>query len=138
MIVAIDYGTRRIGVAKTDPDEKWAFGHCVIEGRDLVFKLEEELNRLNPDLIVMGLPKNMDGSEGEMAAAVRELAKRLESQGFKVVLWDERLTSVMVHRFDTRTLRKAMRDKGEIDLRSAVLILDEYLRMRRNYNGSQP
>lgn len=138
MIVAIDYGVRRIGIAKTDPTETWAFEHCVLQGRDLVAQLKEELLKLQPDLVVMGLPKNMDGTEGEMASLVREVAKDLESSGFKVVLWDERLTSKLAQRLDSRPLRKAIADKGAIDVRSAVLILDEYLRMRRNTNGSQP
>ncbi|WP_018963092.1 Holliday junction resolvase RuvX [Coprothermobacter platensis] len=137
MIVAIDYGTRRIGMAKSDPKEEWAFAHKTLSGVKLQEQLLAELNALKPNTVVIGLPKNMDGTESEMCAVVREIAKQIESNGYPVVFWDERLTSRIVGRQDPRSLKKAISDKGKVDLMSAVLILQEYISSRRKTDESQ-
>ncbi|HOP45607.1 MAG TPA: Holliday junction resolvase RuvX, partial [Coprothermobacter proteolyticus] len=100
-------------------------------------KLIIELKKLGPRVVVLGLPRNMDGTEGEMAAAVRALGQRLEAVGFIVDFWDERLTSRLVSRQDPRSLKKAIKDKGKVDLMSAVLILQEYINARRRTNEPQ-
>jgi len=84
-----------------------------------------------------GTSRNMDGTEGEMAVAVRALGQRLEDVGFTVDFWDERLTSRLVSRQDPRSLKKAIKDKGKVDLMSAVLILQEYINARRRTNEPQ-
>jgi len=106
MIVAVDFGLKRIGMARSDDSETWAFPHKTLEGNDLETKLIIELKKLGPRVVVLGLPRNMDGTEGEMAAAVRALGQRLEAVGFIVDFWDERLTSRLVSRQDPRSLKK--------------------------------
>jgi len=99
-------------------------------------KLIIELKKLGPRVVVLGLPRNMDGTEGEMAVAVRALGQRLEDVGFTVDFWDERLTSRLVL-VKTSKLEKAIKDKGKVDLMSAVLILQEYINARRRTNEPQ-
>jgi len=137
MIVAVDFGFKRIGLARSDEGESWAFPHKTLEGGNLETKLIEELHKLEPRLVVLGLPRNMDGTEGEMASTVRSLGERLTEHGFEVEFWDERLTSKLVSRQDPRSLKKAIKDKGKVDLMSAVLILQEYINARRRTNESQ-
>lgn len=137
MIVAVDFGLKRIGLARSDEGEVWAFPHKTLEGGNLEAKLIEELQKLEPRLVILGLPKNMDGTEGEMASTVRSLGERLMERGFEVEFWDERLTSKLVSRQDPRSLKKAIKDKGKVDLMSAVLILQEYINARRRTNEPQ-
>lgn len=137
MIVAVDFGLKRIGMARSDDGETWAFPHKTLEGNDLETKLIIELKKIGPRVVVLGLPRNMDGTEGEMAVAVRALGQRLEDVGFTVDFWDERLTSRLVSRQDPRSLKKAIKDKGKVDLMSAVLILQEYINARRRTNEPQ-
>jgi putative Holliday junction resolvase len=137
MILAVDYGIRRIGLAKSDPSETWAFAYKTLEGPNLDHILIQEIEVLCPDTVVLGLPKNMDGSEGEMAKKVRSIGNKIKSCGYKVVFWDERLTSRLVSRQDPRSLKKAIKDKGKVDLMSAVLILQEYINARRKTDELQ-
>jgi len=64
MIVAVDFGLKRIGMARSDDGETWAFPHKTLEGNDLETKLIIELKKLGPRVVVLGLPRNMDGTEG--------------------------------------------------------------------------
>jgi len=72
------------GMARSDDGETWAFPHKTLEGNDLETKLIIELKKTRTEGVVLGLPRNMDGTEGEMAVAVRALGQRLEDVGFTV------------------------------------------------------
>ena len=100
-IMAIDYGDARTGVAISDPTGLLAGYTTVIQSRKEGV-VAEELARLakehSVDELVMGFPRNMDGTEGPRAELYRAFAARLEEVcGLKPVLWDERRTSVLHH-----------------------------------------
>ena len=84
-------------------------------------------------MVVVGLPKNMDGSEGFRAEACREFASVLETKtGIPVHLYDERLTTVSAHNALNLTNTRGKKRKSVIDAVSAVMILEDYMRYRRN------
>ena len=134
-IMAIDYGDARTGVAVSDPTGLLAGYTTVIQSRkpDLV---ATEVARLAGEYgveeLVMGFPRNMDGTEGPRAERYRGFAERLrEATGLEPVLWDERRTTVDAHRilFDAGTNGK--KRKKTVDAVAASLILEGYLEFRR-------
>jgi len=137
MIVAVDFGLRGLVLRGVMVVRHGLFR--IRHWKETIWKQNSlsRLKKLEPRVVVLGLPGNMDGTEGEMAAAVRSLGQLLENAGFTVDFWDERLTSKLVSRQDPRSLKKAIKDKGKIDLMSAVLILQEYINARRRTNEPQ-
>ena len=130
-ILGVDYGTRRTGLAVGDEELRVASPLEVIEARDRQ-ALAETIARLaqqeGVDRIVVGLPLNMDGSEGPMAAACRALADELHHlTGLAVDLFDERLTThaaegrLAGHGFTQRQRRR------RVDALAAMLLLQSYL-----------
>lgn len=136
--MSVDYGDVRTGVAVCDKNEMLASPVCVITQTDrdeLIENLTQESARLNAELIVVGLPKNMDGSEGFRAEACREFAAALnEKTGIETVLYDERLTTVSAHNALNMTNTRGKKRKSVVDAVSAVMILEDYMRRRRNSN----
>lgn len=134
-LLAVDYGRRRTGVAGADPLGITAQPLEAVEGgqetvlaRIVALCAEREVDR-----VLLGLPLNMDGSEGSMAAEVRAFGERLrERTGRPVEFVDERLTSYEAEQ-QLRGLRrkKDRRDKGRIDAMAAARILADYLESRR-------
>jgi len=95
--------------------------------------LSEEIKKIclekKAEKIVLGLPKNMDGSEGFRAEACKEFAKLLsEKTGLSVDFQDERLTTVSAHNILNATDTRGKKRKAVVDAVSAVLILEDYLR----------
>lgn len=139
IILGIDWGRARTGVAVSDELGLMAHPAAFIE-EESPSKVAEELTRLaahhRANEIVIGLPLNMDGTEGESAADVRRLAKRLEeSTGLPVLLRDERLTTWQAERFliEERGMSRQKRKKTR-DQMAACLILQGYL----DYKKSNP
>lgn len=135
-VIAIDYGEKRIGVAVTDEERILARGLTTIEvtkkARDPLPELQAILEKFVPDVIVVGLPRNMDGSEGFMAEAVYDFVERVETiTAIPMVLIDERLTSKMAEASLRSAGKKPSRDKGSIDQEAARLLLEDYLRMQK-------
>jgi len=130
-MAALDVGDARIGVAISDELGLTTRGIGVVERRGGVHDLEAVARLLGPyapERVIIGLPLNMDGSEGPQAAKVRRFADRVrEHTGFPIELWDERLTTVEA----TETLRatgtKGRRDRGLVDQVAAAGILRSYL-----------
>ncbi len=135
-IMSVDLGLVRTGVAVSDITESFAFPDCVITERNpdkLIEKLNEKVKTLGAELIVVGVPRNMDGSEGFRAEECKEGAKRLEeASGVPVVLWDERLTTVSAHTLLSMNDTKGKKRKETVDAVAAVLILEDYLKFRKN------
>ena len=130
-IIGIDYGDSRVGVAASDPLGITAQGVGTIKnkGREkLLLELKKIIDDYAPEKIVIGLPKNMDGSLGFRADATYEFAENLKTiyEG-EIDFWDERLTTVGAARFlaETGTFKKAR--KNVIDTVSACLILEGYM-----------
>ena len=134
--MSVDYGDVRTGIAVCDKNEMLASPVRVITETDpdvLSDGIAEDALRLNAEMIVVGLPKNMDGSEGFRAEACREFASLLEVKtGVLVHLYDERLTTVSAHNALFLTNTRGKKRKSVIDAVSAVMILEDYMRYRRN------
>ena len=134
-IMAIDYGDARTGVAISDPTGLLAGYTTVIHSRkaDVV---AEELARLvkehQVDELVMGFPRNMDGTEGPRAELYKVFAAQVEETcGLKPVLWDERRTTVEAHNILHASGKKMKNHKKTVDAVAATLSLEGYLTFKR-------
>ncbi len=135
IIMSVDYGDVRTGVAVCDKNEILASPVCVITETDAV-KLAEKITELAKERraegFVVGLPKNMDGSEGFRAEACKEFASLLEEKsGLEVNLYDERLTTVSAHNALNATNTRGKKRKAVVDAVSAVMILEDYMAYRK-------
>lgn len=135
-IMAIDYGDARTGIAISDL-------LCSLVGSTTVIhsynpdKTAAEIARLARENevgeLVMGYPKNMDGTEGPRAELYREFAHKVEQVvGLEVHLWDERRTTVEAHRILSDHNYHGKKRKNTVDAVAASLILEGYLAFRRN------
>ena len=131
-IMAIDYGDRRIGLAVSDErailvGDAWTMNEWKPERA--VKRIAEDAAARNVGRLVLGLPKNMDGTEGPRAALSRELAEQLrETTGLEVVLWDERRSSIEAHAILHANGRKEKDHRKTVDAVAASLMLEGYLR----------
>ena len=134
-IMAIDYGDAHTGVAISDPTGLLAGTTTTIHSRKEEVVLEElaklvKENRV--DELVMGFPRNMDGTEGPRAELYRAFADKVEEMtGIKPVLWDERRTTVDAHRILFEAGKNAKKRKKTVDAVAASLILEGYLDFKR-------
>ncbi|MDR2665523.1 MAG: Holliday junction resolvase RuvX [Oscillospiraceae bacterium] len=129
--MAIDYGQARTGVAVSDPTGSIAGEAWTIVQRDreaLVQTIAQAAASRGVEAIVVGLPKNMDGSEGFRARLSAQFADSLRDiSGLSVSLWDERLTTVDAHHILNNANRRGKKRKSVIDAVAATLILEGYL-----------
>lgn len=132
VIISVDYGDVRTGVAACDKLQLLASPVTVIKQKDpelLSEKIKKICLEKKAEKIVLGLPKNMDGSEGFRAEACKEFAKLLsEKTGLSVDFQDERLTTVSAHNILNATDTRGKKRKAVVDAVSAVLILEDFLR----------
>ncbi len=133
--MGVDYGDARTGIAATDAGGTLAVAKGSINEynrQKLAQKLSDKMRELNADTIVMGLPLNMNGTQGERAVKTKELAEILEKEyNCKVILWDERCTTVMAHNIMNFTDTRGKKRKQTVDSLSAVLILQSYIDFER-------
>lgn len=139
IIMSVDYGDVRTGIAVSDRLETFAFPVEVITETYMPKVITRILNIIKdkkPDLIVVGYPKNMDASEGSRAQKCKEFSEELENlSGIKCVLWDERLTTVSAHNYLNETNTRGKKRKNVVDAVAATIILQSYLDYRRNFNA---
>ena len=140
-IMAIDYGDARTGVAVSDAGGLMA-GYTEVVPSWNEDKAVQELKRVirerQPEELVLGLPRNMDGTEGPRAQICRAMAARLEQEtGLPVHLWDERLTTVEAHQILHASGKRMKAHRQNVDAVAASLILEGYLQFRRR-NSSGP
>ena len=133
-VLAIDYGDARTGIAISDLLCSIVGSTTVIHSRNPE-KTLEEISRLVKEngvgQIVMGLPKNMDGTEGPRAEVCRPFADRVrEATGLEVALWDERRTTVEAHNILSQHNYHGKKRKNTVDAVAASLILEGYLGFR--------
>ena len=136
IILAVDYGRVRTGIAVCDKNEMLASPVGVIKEYS-PFSLAERVSELarekDAQQIVLGLPRNMDGSEGESAQNVRAFREILaEKSGLEVVLRDERCTTVTAYEYLNMSNKRGKKRKEVVDSVAAVVILEDYLNYRRN------
>ena len=133
-IMAIDYGDARTGVAISDLLCSLTGSTRVIHGRmqeKLIASIVEITKENEIGEIVVGLPRNMDGSEGVRAELCRDFANKLsEATGLPVKMWDERWTTVEAHRILTDHNYHGKKRKDTVDAVAASLILEGYLAFR--------
>lgn len=136
-ILGIDYGDARVGIAVSDPLLFTAQGIKTLPNRvfeKMLESLDEIYNEYKPEKIVLGFPKNMDGSVGFRGDITLDFKKTLEERYPKseVILYDERLSTVMADRFLSETNTRGSGRKKVIDTVSAAVILQNYLDSIRN------
>ncbi len=135
-IMAIDYGDAHTGVAISDPTGFLAGTTTTVNSRKADVVLEELcklIKQHNVDELVMGFPRNMDGTEGPRADLYREFAARLEeASGMPVKLWDERRTTIDAHRILFEAGKNAKKRKKTVDAVAASLILEGYLTFKKS------
>lgn len=134
-ILGIDYGDARTGLSVSDPSGFLAGSPGVIHEWNydkLVDKLAAFIQENKIEEIVLGWPKNMDGTAGARAQKCEALAKTLgERTGLHVVLWDERRTTVAAHEILHQTGKKEKKHRKTVDAVAATLILQGYLDFKR-------
>ncbi len=134
-IMSIDYGDARTGVAFCDEREILASSYAVIKENyapKLADKIYEIVLKEKPGLIVVGLPRNMDGSYGFRADKCRELGRILEEiTKLPVDYEDERLTTVIAHDILSSNNVRGKKRKQVVDAVSAVVILQSYIDKRK-------
>lgn len=131
-LLGLDWGRRRIGVACSDPDQSIAFPLSTLTRRTgrrfPLQQLREAIADLAPTGIVVGLPLESDGSEGDTARQVRREGARVEeATGLPLVYWDERMTTARVRRTARELGIDPAVDPARIDTLSAVVLLQHYL-----------
>ncbi len=136
IIISVDYGDKRTGIAACDKLEMLASPVCVITewNKDsLAQKIVEVANEKKAELIVIGLPKNMDGSKGFRADACEELGEIIQSfTEIPVTFWDERLTTVSAHRILSDNNVRGKKRKNVVDAVAADIILQDFIDSRKN------
>lgn len=133
-VMAIDYGDARTGVAVSDAAGTLTGYTTVIRGRQAE-RVAEEIARIaaerQVDELVMGFPRNMDGTEGPRAELYRAFAALVEEQtGMPVCLWDERRTTIEAHQILHAAGKREKAHKKNVDAVAASLILEGYLAFR--------
>lgn len=136
-IMGLDLGDKRIGVALSDPMGWTAQGLEVITSKGSteadIKKIKEVAMQYEVERVVVGLPRNMDGSPGPRAEKARAFAGRLaKALDLPVEMWDERLTTVAAERLLIEADMSRARRRQVIDKMAAALILQNYLDSRSN------
>ena len=133
-IMGLDYGTKTVGVAISDPLGFTAQGIETIDRKEenklrkTLARIEELAKEYQVETIVLGLPKNMNNTLGERAEKTLEFKEMLERRtGLPVVMWDERLTTVEAERTLIESSVRRENRKKYIDKIAAVIILQGYL-----------
>ena len=136
IIMSVDYGDKRTGIAICDKLEMLASPVCVIaewNQDSLAKKIIDIANEKKAEQIVVGLPKNMDGSMGFRSEACQALGALLKSlTEIPVVYWDERLTTVSAHRILSENNVRGKKRKNVVDAVAADIILQDYIDSRKN------
>ena len=134
-IMAIDYGDARTGVAISDPTGLLAGYTEVIhsrKGEQVCARLAELVEQYKVEELVMGFPRNMDGTEGPRAELYRAFAGEVErATGLTPVLWDERRTTIEAHDILHASGKRMKNHKKTVDAVAATLILEGYLTRKR-------
>ena len=136
IIMSVDLGKARTGIAASDSGESFAFPKKVIteyNTEKLVQKIADTAKELSAELIVVGYPKNMDGSIGNRAEECMEIGKAIgEATNKEIIMWDERCTTISAHTALNFTDTRGKKRKQVVDAVAAVIILEDYLNFRKN------
>ncbi len=139
-VVGIDHGSRRIGVAVGDTETGIAFERSAVRARsaaDAAAAIRRVAEEAGAAIVVVGLPLELDGSEGPQALAARAFGDRLATVGLDVAYEDERLSSWAAGEHLASGGRRPERRSGELDSAAARVILQQYLDARRSPGRSE-
>ena len=129
--MGIDYGDARVGIALSDPLGMLAQRYTTLTntgGKKLFEQIAAIINEKKVTHIVIGMPKNMDGTEGFRAEATYAFAERLKSYtNAEISFWDERLTTVAAHGYLSELDVRGAKRKAAVDAVSAELILEGFM-----------
>ncbi len=124
--LAIDYGTKNVGLAVSDESKVFAMQLAPLKNKGAIENILKTIRDFDIARIIIGLPLGNNGKETQMSSEIREFAKELLfKSGVEVEYWDESYTS--------KIASKSMRKKGSIDSESARIVLQEYL----DFNNSK-
>lgn len=135
-IIGVDFGEARMGLAVSDPTGLIAGGIGTFKVTGIKNATEivcEKVKEYSAELVVVGLPKNMNGTEGDRAARSRKFAAMIEeASGVPAELCDERRTTILAAGYMSETGTFGKKRKQAIDTLSAQIILQDYLDRKRN------
>ncbi|HED06938.1 MAG TPA: Holliday junction resolvase RuvX [Ignavibacteria bacterium] len=130
-ILAVDYGTKRVGLALTDPLLTFAYPFkTLINNKNFWKQLKEIMDEKGVTKIILGYPVREDGKESILIPEINKFKEKLKKMfNIDIILWDEIYTSRIAEKriIETRTKKKDRRDKGLIDSNAAAIMLQEYL-----------
>lgn len=133
-IMGVDYGDARTGIAISDLLCSIVGSTCVVPSRNTEKAIADIVKLCKDNMvgeIVVGLPRNMDGTEGARAELCREFAAKLgEATGLPIKMWDERRTTVEAHNILSQHNYHGKKRKNTVDAVAASLILEGYLNFR--------
>ena len=136
IIMSVDLGKARTGIAVSDSSESFAFPKTVIteySTEKLIEKICKCAIEYKAERIVVGFPKNMNGSIGSRAEECTEIAEKIQAKiGIATVLWDERCTTISAHTALNYTDTRGKKRKEVVDAVAAVIILEDYLAYLKN------
>lgn len=134
-VMAIDYGDARTGIAISDLTGSIVGTTTVIhsrKGQEVAKKIDELIKEHGVQALVMGFPRNMDGTEGPRAELCRQFAEKLkQATGLPVHMWDERRTTVEAHNILSEHNYHGKKRKNTVDAVAASLILEGFLEFRK-------
>ena len=137
-ILAIDYGTKRVGIATTDPSRIIATGLATVHPNELIAYLKEYMKTETVDCIVVGEPKRLNNEPAQAGAGADLLAANIQKQfpDLKVDRMDERFTSKMAFSamIEGGLTKKQRADKALVDKMSATIILQSYMEQLNSLN----
>ncbi|MCD8348517.1 MAG: Holliday junction resolvase RuvX [Lachnospiraceae bacterium] len=143
-VMGLDYGSKTVGVAISDPLGLTAQGIETITRtqenklRRTLARIEELAGQYGVTEIVLGYPKNMNNTVGERAEKTMEFGEMLKRRtGLPVIMWDERLTTVAAERTLMESGVRRQNRKEYVDMIAAVYILQGYLHLRHNQSASE-
>jgi putative holliday junction resolvase len=135
-ILAVDYGTKRVGIAVTDENKIISSALTTVHSKDIIAFIKDYIDKENVECIVVGEPKQMNNNDSESAKYVNIFIKLLIKNfpGLQIERMDERFTSKMAFQtmIDSGISKKHRSDKSLIDKISATIILQSYLEKKNN------
>ncbi len=137
-ILAIDYGSKRVGLAVTDPLQIIASGLTTVHSKDVIAFLEDYIKKENVECIVVGEPKTLMNVASDSARFIEPFVKHLRKKfpAIKIDRYDERFTSAIAHQtmLAGGLKKKDRQNKETVDMVSATLILQNYLEYSKPKN----
>ncbi len=134
-VLAVDYGLSRVGLAISDPSGLISQPLKVVPTKDALEEIARIVKEREVGKVVVGLPLNMDGTEGEMALLAKEFAAKIKETGVDVELFDERLSTYEAECLLKSTGLNWKKRKKKLDAVAASLILKAYLEKRHAVDG---